>query len=101
MEDGVRSVVSDVGDAGLALRTGWVFLRRNQRIAQVAQRAERIPVDRHGTVRTDARVGRAKEDSHRLAVDVVVAGIKHRGRSDQRRKWNRTQGAAKKVVLVE
>ena len=48
-------------------------LRHHHGIGRVTRRAERKPIDRHDTVRTDAGIRRAKEDFHRLAVDVVVA----------------------------
>ena len=46
-------------------------------------------------------IRRAKEDCHRLAVDVVVARIVHRGRSVRRRKRHTAQGAAIEVALLE
>ena len=71
---------------------GEPVLHHHQGIERVAGRAERNPIDRHDTVRTDARIGRAKEDLHRLAVDLVVARIIHRGRSVRRRERHTAPG---------
>ena len=59
---------------------------------------DRYPAD---AVRTDGRLRRAKEHGHPPAVDVVVARIKHRGRSGRRRKWHTAHGGAIEIVLLE
>ena len=78
MQNRVRSAVRDVGEAGLALRTGLVGPPDHQGIRSRNRTRRTNPIDRHDAARTDARVRRAKEDRHRLAVDGVVARVIHR-----------------------
>ena len=76
-------------------------VRKHHGIRRVGRRAERNAVDRHDAVWPDTRVGRAKEDLHRLAMDVVIAGIICQGWPVRGRVRHRLQSVAEKVALLE
>ena len=97
----VRRAVRDGGEGGPALwtRDGRAH-PRHQPVGCVRGCAERLAVDQHGSTRTDARVRRAKEDRHRLAVDAVVARVVHRGRPSGGGKGTVPQGAASTGCLA-
>src|SRR5262249_16945500 len=98
IENGLRSAVGDVGQAGLALGIATdetVHLA----VGRVTARAPGDSLDRQDAVPTDARIRRAKEDSPRSALDVVGARPIHRDRSRGER--HGTQSITKEVFLLE